>query len=152
MKIRNFMTRNVTCVCPTDSLKQAYDLMQDGDMRHLPVVLDDNKLVGILSDRDVLLHATWENGKVEVPDIDVSAAMSRDVVTCRPTSQMADVAETMLENKFDAIPVTDINGELLGIVTSADFVDLAANRVDYDLVGYKSIPFNFTVNRFRAEA
>lgn len=152
MKVRYIMTRNVTCVSPGDSLRDAYDLMQGGEVRHLPVVVENNHLVGLLSERDVLLRASFEGGRVNVPDMEVGTVMTTDLVTCKPKHQMRDVAEIMLERRIDSMPVTDETGELMGIITSADFLELAAQRQQNDLAGYKSVPFNFTINRFRPEA
>ena len=152
MKIRSLMSRNVTCVGPTDSLKQAYKLMQEGEIRHLPVVIENNRLIGMLSDRDILLRADFDNDSMIIPEIDVATAMTSDVVTCRSSSHMNDVAETMLHHKIDAIPVTDELGELVGIITSADFVEFATRRRQVDLADHRSLPFNFTIHRFRPEA
>lgn len=152
MKIRSFMTRNVTCIGPTESLKQAYDIMKDNEIRHLPVVVENNKLVGMVSERDVLLWSSFDNGIIEVPEMDVDDVMTTNLVTCKTSHQLCDVAEIMLERRIDAIPVTDDLGELLGIITSADFVSFSARKNEYDVERYKSIPFNFIVNRFKSEA
>lgn len=151
MKISSFMTRNVTCISATDSLKEAYELMQDGAIRHLPVVDDNNILVGILSDRDILLRSELQGDYVNVPDIDVGLAMTTPVITCRPSHEMHDVAAIMLERKIDSIPVADALGELVGIITSADFIEFATKRPIFDMGGQKTLPFHFTVNRFKPE-
>lgn len=149
MKVRTNMTRNITTLSPGESLAVAYDLMKDNEIRHLPVVDECNRLVGMLSERDILLYAAEEDNSVEVPDVSVSEVMSTDVISCRPTSEMAAVACTMLERKIDAMPVTLGDGELVGIVTSADFLALAAEKLP--MTAAPNIPFNFVLNRFQPE-
>ncbi|MCX6124163.1 MAG: CBS domain-containing protein [Proteobacteria bacterium] len=152
MKIRSCMTREVTCIGPTDSLREAYDIMCDQEIRHLPVVAGNNQLVGLLSERDVLLRATFDGNVINVPEIDVALAMTTDIVTCKPSHQINDIAEIMLERRVDAIPVTDPSGEIVGIITSADFIALAAGKDHSDPSIYNPIPFHFSINRFKAES
>ena len=152
MKVRLLMSRNITCVSPTDSLQQAHEIMQEQEIRHLPVVVEKNRLVGILSDRDILLRADFDNDGMQIPDIDVGTAMTTEVVTCRPSSQMTDIAEIMLEHKIDAIPVTDELGEIIGLITSADFIELASRRRPFNLDEYRTVPFEFTIRKFKPGA
>lgn len=150
MKVESLMTRNVTCVAPDDSLKQAFDLMQANGIRHLPVVLDNNILVGILSDRDIFLRAKIEDGDLDIPDVEVKSAMTSDVITCRASHDMSEIAGIMLERKIDSIPITDAFGELTGIITSSDFVEYVARRPQFDSGSQRTIPFHFMINRFRS--
>jgi CBS domain-containing membrane protein len=152
MKIKNRMSRNVTCISPTDSLRKAYEIMRNEEIRHLPVVEGNNLLVGLLSERDVLLRATFVDNVINVPELDVDLAMTTDVVTCKPAHQMHDIAEVMLERRIDAIPVTDSSGEIVGIITSADFIALAAGKDNNAPTTYNPIPFNFTINHFSIES
>ena len=152
MKVQDFMKRTLVCVAPTDSLRAAYDLMKDREVRHLLVVIESNTLVGLISERDVLLWVSYDDGVISVPDVDVALVMTPDLVTCRPRHQLRDVAQVMLERRIDAIPVTDGADEVLGIITTADFLDffVASRR---DEVGVRrEIPFNFTSNRYGVEA
>ncbi len=128
MKIKNFMTRDVTCVGPNDTLNKAYEVMCEQKIRHLLVVECANQLVGLLSERDILLRAAYVGGFINVPEINVGLAMTTEMVTCHPNHQMHDIAEIMLHRRIDAVPVTDASGELLGIITSADFIKIAASR------------------------
>ena len=150
MKIRTLMTKNVTCISPSDSLCEAYNLMHELEVRHLPVVDENNQLVGILSNRDILLEATSDNGVVLVPSVDVESVMTTDVVTCRTSDSLSDIAETLLSRKIDAIPVVDGFGEIIGIITSTDFIELALRRPAIDISEYPEIPFQFNVNRFKS--
>ena len=148
MKTRTFMTRDVTCITPSDNLKQAYEMTCDQEIRHLLVVEGANQLVGLISERDILLRAVYVNGVINVPEIDVGLVMTTEIVTCKPSHQLHDVAEIMLQRRIDAIPVTDSSGEVLGIITSADFVEIAARKERDDLSDFNPLPFDFSVTRF----
>lgn len=149
MKVRTVMTRNVMTLRPKDLLNIAYDLMKKHEIRHLPVVDDFNHLEGIISERDVLLHATYRPGEVEVPEIPVSEVMTTNLVTCRPSNTLSSVAGLMLERKVDSIPVTLVNGELVGIVTTADFLLLATENTPTSSL--TCIPYDFVVGHFKQE-
>jgi acetoin utilization protein AcuB len=152
MKVQDFMKRTLVCVAPTDSLRTAYDLMKDREVRHLLVVIESSVLVGLISERDVLLWASCDDGVISVPDVDVANVMTLDLVTCRPKHQLRDVANVMLERRIDAIPVTDSADEVLGIITTADFLDLFVSRRRDEVGLQREIPFNFTTNRFGVES
>lgn len=152
MNIRTLMTRNVTCVGPTDSLSEVYELMGELEIRHLPVVKEDNTLIGILSDRDILLEATSEKGSVVVPAVDVASVMTSDVITCRTTDSLSDIAEIMLARKIDAIPVIDAQGKIFGIITSSDFIELSVQRPPLAFSGCPEIPFQFALKRYQSSS
>lgn len=144
MRVRAMMQRHVVCLGPDDSLHEAYELMQEGGFRHIPIT-EDGVLIGIVSDRDVLLQATQQDRVVLVPDMPLGDVMTKGVITCATSARLADVADTMVENKIDALPVTDGDGRLVGIVTSTDLLMLMGIR-DHDL-GQRPLPFTFRVER-----
>jgi CBS domain-containing protein len=81
--------------------------MREWNIRHLPV-LEGTVLVGMISDRDVLLHASQKEAaggqiEVQVPRIPVHKVMSRGLLTCRPTSTVSYVAGLMVEQKIDPL-------------------------------------------------
>ena len=144
MRVRGVMQRHVVSLGPDDSLREAYELMQEGGFRHIPI-MDDDELVGIVSDRDVLLQATKEDGVVSVPDVALADVMTKDVMTCTTSARLADVADLMVEHKIDALPVTDGEGRLVGIVTSTDLLLLMGIR-DHDF-GQRPLPFAYHIER-----
>ena len=128
MKASAAMTRNVVCVEPTDSLQDAYEIMTEWEIRHLPV-LEGQTLVGILSDRDVLIHATQgSDGALEIEPISVSEAMTEDPVTCKASTSVTLISETMIKHKIDSVPVVDEEHQLVGLVTSSDLLELLIAR------------------------
>jgi CBS domain-containing protein len=122
------MTRDVLVVSPTVSVGIAARLMKRAHVRHLPVV-EARKLVGILSDRDVVKH---------VADTTCGEAMTPAPVTCSQDASVGRVASLMLEHKIDSIPVVSVSGALIGLVTSTDLLGLLVDRAQAQV-----LPFEF---------
>ena len=100
--------------------------MKLADVRHLPVVDEDGRLAGILSDRDVIAGLGETNGRW----VPVTEVMSKDVVSVRPITRAYEAAAMMLDRKIGALPIVDDDGRLSGIVTETDFL-----RVAFRLLG-----------------
>jgi len=110
--ISRFMTRQPWTISSRGSLAQARELMHEHSIRHLPVV-DGDKLVGIVSDRD--LHQPWLSTNMHVHDV-----MSDHVYAVRSDAGVDEVAETMSEHKYGAVVVVTGPGGVIGIFTSVD--------------------------------
>jgi acetoin utilization protein AcuB len=142
------MTREVYTIPPGTRLKTAWDLMGVWRIRHLPVV-KGGKVVGILSDRDLLKAGTIENkGKgtdINLPDLDVTQAMSSNLIKCDPSTKLTDVATRMVEEKVDALLVVtgSASDELVGLVTTTDLLRLL---IATDKGEGGGLPFNFNVH------
>jgi acetoin utilization protein AcuB len=123
MRAFTTMTRKVVVAPPRLPLDAAWRVMVERRIRHLPVV-EGRRLVGMLSDRDVLLRATLDDdGRVIVPGVEVAFAMTPAPLVCAPLTSVSDLARTMIDRKIDAIPV--VEGErLVGLVTSTDLLAL----------------------------
>ena len=116
MKISEVMTPDPRTVRPTDSIQVAAQVMRDEDAGIVPVVEADNRLAGVVTDRDIVVRAVAEgNFQAKVTDI-----CSDDVVTCSPEMSTADAAELRSEHQVRRIPVCDENGRLVGIVSIGD--------------------------------
>ena len=83
------------------------------------VITSDGRIEGILSERDIV-HGLTEHGAA-VTDLPVSALMSRNVHTCRPTAEIRDVMRLMTMHRIRHVPVAE-NGVLRGIVSIGDVV------------------------------
>src|SRR4051812_11476637 len=99
MKITAAMTREVLAVLPETKLSRAEELMNHRRIRHLPVVRG-GRLLGIISDRDVLRYEALEDD-----DVTVGAAMTPAPITCSPAATVSRAAEIMLDHKIDCVPV-----------------------------------------------
>ncbi len=121
------MTRTIVVAQPRLPLDAAWRVMVDRRIRHLPVV-EGRRLVGILSDRDVLLRATLDDdARVIVPGLEVALAMTPAPLVCAPMTTISDVALTMIERKIDALPVVE-GDRLVGLVTSTDLLQLLVEK------------------------
>jgi acetoin utilization protein AcuB len=131
------MTRDVVVVSPTVTAGIAARMMERRRIRHLPVV-EDGRLVGILSDRDLLKRA---------PGISCGAAMTPAPVTCLPSTSVSQVAKLMLQHKIDSIPIVSYSGSLTGLVTSTDLLGLLT-----DLDEAHMLPFDFRLQRAASDS
>jgi len=123
MLVKNRMSRPAITVRQDADFQKALALMQEKQLRRLPVVDDAGRLVGIVVERDLLVAAMrYLQARVEVGDI-----MTRNVVTVGPETDLVDVARTMLERKIGGLPVLD-DGRVVGMITESDifrrFVEL----------------------------
>lgn len=144
MKVRDAMTRDLVSVSPDDFLSEAYDLMVEYSIHHLPVV-DGTGLLGIISDRDILLRSSLESGEIVAPDMALSEAMQTAVVTCKVGTTVAEAATIMLENKISCLPV--VSGEdLVGMITKTDLLDLLCQHDA--LASRQLIPYQFTIKKY----
>jgi acetoin utilization protein AcuB len=119
MRVADVMTHKVETVLPAESAAEAQARMQQGGFRHL-VVVDREQVVGVLSDRD-LRSAERRLGR----DLPVAELMSRTVVTVTPNTSVGEAANLMRLGSINCLPVVQ-QGELVGIVTSGDLLELLA--------------------------
>jgi CBS domain-containing protein len=118
------MTKQPLHVGLDDSLQDAYRLMRDNCIRHLPV-MNGGKLVGIISHTDLERVAMPEKGKQELTfytGFDIGRIMTKNVHTIQAEDSIKDAAELLSYCNYHAVPV--LEGEnLVGIVTSTDIIN-----------------------------
>jgi CBS domain-containing protein len=129
--IEGVMHSMVVTMSPSDSVSEAIKACTDWRIRHIPVLDDEDELVGIVSDRDIRMavgHAMVADaraqaaGRVYVEDQRVGDIMSSDVLTIEPTEMLSSAVPLMVENRVSALPVS-IKGMLLGIITRTDVLE-----------------------------
>ena len=98
------------------TLAQAHKIMRERNLRHLPV-LRGGKLIGVLSQRDLLFTETLAGVDIHIDS--VTDAMTPDVYTAHPEDAVRDVARVMAARKYGCAVVVE-NGRLLGIFTVTD--------------------------------
>ncbi len=122
MRAREALPRALLRTVDADqTLERAARMMLEGGIRHLPVV-DQGRLVGVLSERDLLAFHGY--GGLEAP---VSMAMSRKVETAAGDDDLTEVAERMAAGKLGCMPVVE-GDELVGILTTTDLLGLKFAR------------------------
>jgi acetoin utilization protein AcuB len=129
MLVQDVMLTKLFTVTPETTLPEALRLTGQRGVRHLPV-LDGNRLVGILSDRDLKRAMASPATSLEAHELTylldrlcVAEIMTRAVITIGPTSPIEDAARLMVLEKIGALPVTD-GDRLLGLVTETDVLRL----------------------------
>ena len=115
LKIKEIMTTDVRSISATDSISEAANIMKQLDVGAVPVV-DNNLLVGIITDRDLVLRAVAQ-GKNQ--DERVSTIMTKDVTSVDPDMDVHKVADLMASKQIRRVPIVE-NGRLVGIVSIGD--------------------------------
>lgn len=120
MNVSDVMTADPVTLDVGVSLRRAFAVLDELDVRHLPVI-EEGRLVGMLSDRDLreVRAALSENGG-NMPR--VADLMSGDVVSVDPETDLVEVIQIMLEEKFGALPVVDDDDRVIGIVSYVDLL------------------------------
>ncbi|MDG6777784.1 CBS domain-containing protein [Thiomicrorhabdus sp. zzn3] len=123
VKVAEIMIQPVTTVTPEATITEAWNIMQQQDINHLPVV-GEAGLVGICAQGDLLKKAIL-NDAGELEDIRVSRiaeVMQNQVVTARPETEIRQVAMALTQYHIGALPIVSEKGEVVGIVTLSDLV------------------------------
>lgn len=127
-KVRERMTREPATVKPEDGLQEAMWKLERGHFRHLPVVDDDGKLIGMLSDRDIrlirpsLAFVAKEDAMVQLWSLSVQQAAVFDPIKVKPDTPLKEAAELMLRWHVGGLPVVDEHEKLVGMITYTDLL------------------------------
>ena len=118
--VADLMTTPVVSVTRTTDVSEAIRLLRHHHVRHLPVVNHHRVVVGVVSNRNMLVaHLT--RGDLE-GHRRVGHLMSSPPITTRPSESLSDAATQLLEHQIGCLPVTDDEGRLVGILAASDFV------------------------------
>jgi acetoin utilization protein AcuB len=127
--VEAIMTRHVVTVTMDDSLAHIREIFQSVRFHHL-VVMENGRVVGVISDRDLLKNLSPFVGKINERNQDrytlerkVHQIMGRRLVSCRLAMLVADAARLMLDSRVSCLPVLDGGGECVGIVTMRDVLN-----------------------------
>lgn len=118
MKVKEIMTRGAACARPGETLQQAAQKMRDLDVGPLPVCGDNDRLVGMVTDRDITVRAVaegWDPGQKHVSDV-----MSPGVTYCFEDQDVDEAAKLMKEKQVRRLVVLDRDKRLTGIVSLGD--------------------------------
>lgn len=124
MKISEIMTRNVQTVRPDDSIREAAALMARIDSGAL-LVEDDDRLVGMLTDRDIALRAVAEGLGSDTP---VRQVMSSNVCYCFEDEDVQHVAQNMADIQKRRLPVLTREKRLIGVVSLGNIASSRSDR------------------------
>lgn len=116
IRCHEIMTSNVQTATREMSLQQVAAIMRDGDMGSVPVV-EDGKLVGIVTDRDIVVRSIAAGKDATSP---VGEAMTTEIFAVRPDDFAFEAIRLMGDKQVRRVPVVDENGTLAGIIAMAD--------------------------------
>ena len=120
MKIEDVMTRRVVAARADTDLSHVARLMWDNDCGSVPVVDAEDKVVGIVTDRDLCMSASFSGRALR--ELRAAGCMAGAVVTCRPSDAPQAVAKVMGAKRIRRVPVVDEVGRLIGLVSVGDLL------------------------------
>ncbi len=133
-KVGQVMTTQLVTLGPNDTMDKAQEIFRKNNIHHIPVV-QNNKVLGIISKTDYLkiLHGftLFKTQKSELYNNAIlrslltSEVMTRQVATLHPDDTVEVAAGFFKENLFHALPIVDDEGDLVGIITTYDLINLA---------------------------
>ena len=135
MLIKDVMTTQLITIESTGSLESARQIFEKNQIRHI-IVIDGDKLVGILSNHDLLRVSfgdTYGDDQTTVDDaivnmLTVKDVMRHDPIFISPDSSIEDAIFVLLNRRFHSLPVVD-NNKVVGIVTTTDFLKLLIENI-----------------------
>lgn len=129
LRVGDLMTRQILAISPQDSFADAWQIMREARVRHLPVVDRELRLIGLVTHRDLVGHApsdltdAREDERIAaLAHVHIGDIMETHLSTAAPDEPLACAGQRMLDAKIGCLPVVAADGRLLGILTESDFV------------------------------
>jgi acetoin utilization protein AcuB len=129
MRVKDAMQAGALTVSPDDMVRHAAQRMRGYNMRHLPVVAERYRLVGIVTDRDLRQVGASDAPRLAeyeltslLDNMTVQDIMTTQVYTVQEDTSIARAIQLMLEHKIACLPVVDDHQTLLGIITTTDLL------------------------------
>lgn len=126
MLVKDWMSKDLVTVKPTDKMPDVMAIMKGNNVRMLPV-MNEGKLVGIVTDGDLKEASASDATTLTVKEyksllytIEIKDIMTKDPITIPSDYTMEEAAEVLLENKISGVPVIEENGNVVGTITQTD--------------------------------
>lgn len=126
MFIREIMSTDVQTCRSYESLNAAAQRMWDADVGAVPVLDDKDRVVGMLTDRDICMAAYTQG--LPLSQIIAAEVMSRSVIACAPTDTIAHAEQLMRDNAIRRLPVIDLDRHIVGVVSVNDMARAASRQ------------------------
>jgi len=130
MLVREVMTKGAECTRPNDTIAAAAEKMRDLDVGSLPVCGADDRLAGMITDRDITIRATAESCDPAVTN--VNDVMTPDISYCFDDQDVSEAADLMKDKQIRRLAVLNRDKRLVGIVSLGD---LAVQTGDDQMAG-----------------
>lgn len=121
MKVQDAMARTVTAVAPDSAIADAARAMRDEDAGFVPVV-DGGRLVGVVTDRDIVLRCIAADEPIDPQQGEVATVMSTAIVTVAPEDDLDAAGAAMADHGVRRLPVVTGGGELVGVLSHGNLV------------------------------
>lgn len=136
MRASQIMSSPVETLGPDSLLEEAWELIGINRFRHVPVVDHDGRVVGIVSDRDLLKYASEIRSDDEAI-LDMKNSHLKDVITpyvltATPETEIREIARIMIDERIGSMPVVDSDLKLVGIITRSDILKIIVNIVPFE--------------------
>jgi len=118
VRVKDLMSQPVQTCRGDQPLQAAAQIMWEHDCGIVPVVDDDGKVIGVITDRDICMAALFQHHRLS--EIAISKAMAQDVATCRPGDQVIDAEHLMSLRQVHRLPVVDDAGAPVGLLSLSD--------------------------------
>lgn len=125
MQIKEIMTRDVDIITPSTTVQKAARIMRDDGVGSL-LVGENDRLVGVLTDRDVVLRVVADGRAAETTP--AGDAMTRDVLYCYEDETAEEICANMGENQIRRLPVLNRDKRLVGVVSLGDLATAGSTR------------------------
>ena len=123
------MNSPVKTVGPEMTIIEAWNFCKGEGVGHLPIVTSEKKLIGIISDRDLLKHLIIEDEKASnIPGKTIGSIMTDEVITASSVTDIRRIAKVMFEHHIGSMPVVDEKKSLTGIITRSDILYALINH------------------------
>ena len=141
MLVENWMSQPVITIKSDDSMRTASALLRKHHIGILPVT-EDNKLVGIITDRDLKRASASDATCLEIHELNyllskvkVNEIMTKDPITVPPYFTLEQTSRILLDNKISGVPVVSDKGGIIGIITRDDLLRVLVNLTGVDKRG-----------------
>lgn len=132
MRCDELMTTGVEVLQLRDTTRDAARKMRDANVGFMPVIDDSEEVVGVLTDRDVVLRVVAEDLPLETRVEDV---MTEEVISCAPGDDLERAEDLMRANQKGRLVVIDESGRLAGVISIADIAQYEDAHRAGDVVG-----------------
>ena len=141
VSLSEIMSSPLIAAKPSTRLIDAMKMLSSNDIRHLPILDEEQRPIGMLSARDIVRHFAHEDtldviakeGVSAIHDMPIAAIASKQVITLPYTADVSKAIRTMRRYGISSIIVTDENGKAIGIVTDRDIISKLPKRLGVDM-------------------
>jgi CBS domain-containing protein len=126
MKVKDLMTKDVKSCTEDTDLATVVKMMWDADCGIVPIVDNQGRVTGVITDRDICVAAATRS--LDPASITVSSAMSTHVATCSEDAESRSALDVLKERRIRRVPVVNRQNRLVGILSVNDLVTRADSR------------------------